>query len=81
MDFSWVDTDATDSISKITHGLLDNRSFMTPLESSEKSEDDDLKVDVTFDGPVVHEYNQLDNNRRDYGKIQVSSIYGVTGNK
>ena len=80
MDFSWVDTDATDSISKITHGLLDNRSFMT-TESSEKSEDGDLKVDVRFDTPLHAAYNDVDENHRQYGKIQVSSVYGVTGNK
>lgn len=60
MDFSWIDRDSTPTISKIMHGLIDNRTF---AEDEADSDDDgsDMTVDVNFDSTK---------------KLQLSSAYG-----
>lgn len=62
MDFSWIDQDSTPTISKITHGLIDNRTFAED-ESDSDEEGSDMKVDVNFDSSK---------------KLAVSSVYGKT---
>lgn len=62
MDFSWIDQDSTPTISKITHGLIDNRTFAEDEDDSDE-EGSDMKVDVNFDSSK---------------KLAVSSVYGKT---
>lgn len=49
MDFTWIDRNESETIAKITNGLLDNRSI---INFDEETDDDgsDMVVNITYDG-------------------------------
>ena len=49
MDFTWIDRNESETIAKITNGLLDNRSI---INFDEEPDDDgsDMVVNITYDG-------------------------------
>ena len=49
MDFTWIDRNESETLAKITNGLLDNRSI---INFDEETDDDgsDMVVNITYDG-------------------------------